>query len=306
MEAGSSVWLPRATVNQSTIVGPNWDIHILAYGVIMVIDTHAHIYSKDEKIYSPVDDPLRPPRGTGSLEHLWNDMKDIGVDRAVLIQTSSFYSWNNRFICDAATEARDWAVGVCTLDPDAPHSRDVLYALVSRSNIRGLRSVPGADGGYDCPGVRNLWAEATQLGIVVNSLVPLELADELASLLDVHPDLPVVLDHCLSLRVGNKYPATVDKVVELAQYPNLHAKLTFLPTGTSEEYPFQDMYESCMRIIDAYGPERCVWGSNFPTELWCPKVTYGGHLRLFEDHLGLNPVERDTILGGTAERLWFS
>ncbi len=272
----------------------------------MIVDTHAHIYSPDEAAYPPIENPLRPPRGTGSPEHLRKEMEASGVDRAVLIQTSTFYRWDNRYTRDTSASATDWAVGVCTLNPDDPHSPDLLYALVERSNIRGMRSIPAANGSYDHPGVRQLWREATSLGIVINSLIPLSLADELATLLRDFPDLHVVLDHCLSLKAGPEYEATVAKVLELSQHPNLHAKLTFIPTGSAQERPFGDMHDACKRFIEAFGPERCVWGSDFPCELWCPKETYEGHLRIFTEELGLSKGEQDAILGGTAERLWFS
>ena len=272
----------------------------------MIVDTHAHIYSADESAYPTIEEPLRPPAGTGSPEHLQLEMRASGVGRAVLIQTSTFYRWDNRFLRDTSAAARDWAVGVCTLDPDDPHGPDLLYALVERSNVRGMRSVPAASGAFDHPGVARLWDEAMRLGIVINSLVPLRLTDELGSLLESHPDLPVVLDHCLSLMVGPEFDATVLKVTELARHPNLHAKLTFIPTGSGLSYPFPDMHDACKRIIEAYGPERCVWGSDFPTGLWCPKVTYGQHLKIFLEELGLNDREQSAILGDTAERLWFS
>jgi predicted TIM-barrel fold metal-dependent hydrolase len=272
----------------------------------MIVDTHAHVYSPDEVAYPPISEPLRPAVGTGSPEHLQEEMKASGVDRAVLIQTSSFYRWDNRYLRDTAAASRDWAVGVCTLNPDDPHSPDILYSLVSRYNVKGLRSVPAADGSYDHPGVRRLWSAATSLGITVAALIPLEVADELAKLLDDFTDLRVILDHCLSLRAGPKYEATVSKVLELSRRPNLYAKLTFLPTGSAERYPFRDMHDACKRFVEAFGPERCIWGSDFPTALWCPKVTYEGHIRIFREELGLSRKEQDAILGDTAERLWFA
>ena len=272
----------------------------------MIVDTHAHIYSPDEAAYPTIEDPLRPPEGTGAPEHLQREMEAGGVDRAVLIQTSTFYRWDNRFLRDTSTNSREWAVGACTLDPDDPGSPEILRDLVEHSNVRGMRSIPGADGGYDRPGVRRLWSEAMRLGIVINSLIPLGLADELSSLLDDFGDLRVVLDHCLSLTAGPEYDATVSRVLELSRHPNLHAKLTFIPTGSAEEYPFSDMHDAARRIIDAFGPERCVWGSDFPVELWCPRVTYSGHLRIFREELGLSEREQAAILGETAESLWFS
>ena len=271
----------------------------------MIIDTHAHIYSPDEARYPTIQEPLRPPTGTGSPEHLREEMSAAGVDRAVLIQTSTFYRWDNRYLRDTSAASRDWAVGVCTLDPDDPNGPDLLYALVERSNVRGMRSIPAADGGYDHPGVRRLWGEATRLGIVINSLIPLGVADELASLLADHPDLPVVLDHCLSLSADADYDAKVQKVIELARYPNLYAKLTFIATGSVERYPFRDMHDACRRFIDAFGPERCVWGSDFPLELWAPKASYARQLEVFQKELGLTQAEQAAILGETAEGLWF-
>ena len=276
----------------------------------MIIDTHAHIYSPDEIRYPPIDDPLRPPPGTGDPDHLREEMARAGVDRVCLIQTSSFYRWDNRFTRDisksaSGANAPGWAAGVCTLDPDNVHSPEILHALVEQSNIKGMRCVPAADGSLDHPGVRALWRQALELGIVINALVPLGVADQLARLLDDFPDLSVVLDHCLSLTRGAEFEATVAAVVELARRPNLHAKLTFLGSGSAERYPFADMHEPLRMFIDAYGPDRCMWGSDFPTELWCPRVSYGDHLRLFQEDLDLSAGEREAILGGTAERLWF-
>ena len=271
----------------------------------MIIDAHAHPYSPDEAAYPPIEKPLRPPFGTGTPEHLRHEMKASGVDHAVLVQVSSFYGWDNRFLRDTSASSREWAVGVCTLNPDDANSPDTLYALVDRSNVRGMRSLPGADGRLNHPGVRQLWAEAMGLGIVVNPLVPLSLADELAVLLDDYPALRVVLDHCFSLRKGPDYDAKVSKVIEMARHPNLHLKLTFIPVGSAERHPFRDVQDDYKRFIEVYGPERCVWGSGFPVELWCPKVSYEGHLDLFRKELGLTEAEQAEVLGGTAQRLWF-
>jgi predicted TIM-barrel fold metal-dependent hydrolase len=271
----------------------------------MIVDAHAHIYSPDEAAYPPIAQPYRPPAGTGSPEHLRREMQAAGVDRVLMVQTTTFYGWNNTFVRDTAAAARDWAAGVCTLDPNDPHSPDVLAAVVHRSNVRALRTYASGSGGrYDHPGNRRLFAAARRLGIAVNALLTVHAADDLAVLLGDYPNLPVVLDHCLALKAGPEYDATVAAVLDLARFPNLHAKLTFLPTGSAEDYPFRDLHAACRRFVDAYGPDRCVWGSDFPTELWCPKTTYTGHLRLFREELGLTPAEQAAILGATAARVY--
>ena len=99
--------------------------------------------------------------------------------------------------------------------------------------------------------------------------------------------------------------ATLNDMLALARLPTVHAKLTFIPTGSAEDYPCRDMHDACRTIIRAYGPERCVWGSDFPCELWCPRLTYAQHLRIFTHELGLDEKTRRAILGETAYRLWF-
>ncbi|MBL8174440.1 MAG: amidohydrolase family protein [Bryobacterales bacterium] len=272
---------------------------------MLVIDTHAHIYSPDEKKYPPIEKPYRPPSGKGSLEHLWESVRSNGVERACLIQTSTFYRFDNRYICDSAAANRSWTAGVCTLDPDDARSAGVLKSYAEKFGLRGMRSIPARDGRLDHPGVRALWKTASDGGLVINVLVGREKVSELERMLAEFPKLRVVLDHCLNIKAGPQMEAILGDVLRLARFRNLHAKLTFLPTGSATGYPCADLHAACMKVVAAYGPERCVWGSDFPCELWTPKVTYAQHLRIFQKDLPLTEAARAQILGETARRLWF-
>ncbi len=272
---------------------------------MLIIDTHAHIYSPDEKRYPPIDEALRPPGGKGSLEDLRQETRERGVSAACIIQTSTFYRFDNRYICDSSQGNPDWVAGVCTLDPDDPHSPGLLAQYAREYGIRGMRSIPARDGRLDHPGVRALWQTALDLGLVINVLIDRDKAEQARLLLADLPDLPVVLDHCLNLKVGPELEATLADVLRLSRHRNLHAKLTFLPTGSAAGYPCSDMHDACLKIIDAFGPERCVWGSDFPCELWTPRVSYAEHLQIFTDALPLQQNVREQILGQTAQRLWF-
>ena len=272
----------------------------------LVIDCHAHVYCEDEKAYPTIEKPYRPPAGKGTVAHLLDEMRANGVSRVTAIQTSTFYGWDNRFLADSSKRNRDVLVGVCTLNPDDPTSPATLERFVRESNVRGLRSYPAKSGMLDDPGVDALWAAAERLGIVVNVLINRDKADELEALARRHPSLRVVIDHGLNLKAGDGLEPTLRDLERLAKLPNLHAKLTFIPTGSAEAYPCRDMHEPCRRVIAAFGPDRCVWGSNFPCELWNPKVTYAQHLAIFTRELGLDAKAKAAILGETAQRLWFS
>ncbi|HSB16515.1 MAG TPA: amidohydrolase family protein [Bryobacteraceae bacterium] len=272
---------------------------------MLIIDTHAHIYSPDEKKYPPIEKPLRPPRGKASVEDLRKQTQSAGVRGACLIQTSTFYSFDNRYTCDSAKANPDWTAGVCTLDPDNPKSPDILRQFVRDFGMKGMRSIPATDGRLNHPSVEALWKTALDLGIVINILIGRNKADEADAMLGKFPKLRVVLDHCLNPQAGPELDATLMAVLRLERRKNLHAKLTFVPTGSKEGYPCRDMHDACLKVLRAYGAERCVWGSDFPNDLWTPKVSFEEHLKIFTHDLPLKPAERSAVLGGTANRLWF-
>ncbi len=92
---------------------------------MLIIDCHAHILSPDEKRYQPKMKPLRPPGGPhSSIEDLRRTSQAAGVKAVRAIQTVSFYGHDNRYLCDSTKVNRraGWMKGVCTLDPDDPHS----------------------------------------------------------------------------------------------------------------------------------------------------------------------------------------
>jgi predicted TIM-barrel fold metal-dependent hydrolase len=272
----------------------------------LVIDCHAHLYSDDESKYPTIPRPYRPPIGHGTVAHLRQEMKAAGVRFATGVHTSTFYGWDNRFTADASRANRDVLVGVCTLNPDDPKSPSTLERYVTEFNVRGLRSIPAQSGRLDDPAVDALWSAAEQLGIVINVLVNRDKRRELETLASRHPNLPVVIDHCLNLNTGREQKDILSDMLALARVPTLFAKVSCVVTGSGEPFPFRDMHEPCREIIKAYGPERCVWGSDFPCQLWCPKATYAEHLQVFTHEMGLDAESQHHILGETARRLYFS
>ena len=274
-----------------------------------IVDTHAHIYHPDETRYPLWTDPLRPPQGTGNIDHLRREAEAMGVARAVLVQTGSAYRWDNRLLADTALAHADWATGVCTLDPAAKESVAELERLVAGFNVKGLRMepTPSLRPEFDHPGANRMWTAARRLGIVICAHIRGQFTAQLAALLMRYPDVPVVLDHAAYPRAAEGTDSdTVASVVNLARFPNLHLKLTFAVTGSEENFPFRDMHPILHRLIEAYDPGRCMWGSDFPCELWLKgKATYRTHLSLFTEALGLTESDQRAILQDTPLRLWF-
>ena len=274
---------------------------------MLIIDCHAHIYSPDEKRYQPKDGPLRVPGGNASIDDLRKTSLAHGVTAVRAVQTVSFYGYDNRYLCDAAKAHPEWAAGVCTFDPDDPHSPGLMEQYVRDFGVKTLRSVPGdQQRTFDDPGVRELWKTCANVGATVDIfLMRPEWVAGAEKLLKEFPKLTVGFDHCMDLKLGPQYEQTLNAVLQLSKYENLYPKVDFISTGTEIGYPGDDLHEAALKIIDSYGPERCVWGSNFPNRLWTPKMTYGEHLKIFTDVLPLSDQARAQVLGETARRLWF-
>lgn len=272
-----------------------------------IVDTHAHLYSEDTLKYPQIAKPYLPPTGRGTIDDLLNEKQSNNIDCIVAVQTFSAYKHDNRLILDTVREHRSWMTGVLNVDPFDPDSIDLLDKAPS-AGVRGNRvSIGWHTDGTVIEEHKQIWKAAQKGGMIICALLDPPNCLSLSKMLSAFPDVPVVLDHCANLKATDiQQSENLKTVLELAQYKNLYAKLSFLVTGSDQAFPCRDSHPVIKSVIDAYTPERCTWGSDFPTSLWSPKVTYEQHLEIFNDHLGLSSLEKEAILGETAMRLWFT
>lgn len=276
-----------------------------------IVDTHAHLYSQDESKYPMKTNPLRPPPSKGTLEHLLEVTRSTGVTKVVAIQTGSAYQWDNSLLTDTVKANSNWMAGVCTLNTEDPNSPSTLTRLVEAYGIKGLRVnvFPDSSGveGFLSDGVKSLWKAASHLGIVICAHTRGESLETLAPLLRKFPKVPVVLDHCAYLSASEhpEYP-TLTRLLRLKAFRNLYAKISFVVSGSHEEYPCRDTHALAIKVIEEFGADRCMWGSDFPTDLWIPKVTYIQHLRIFTHEMELSEDKKRLLLSETPMKLWFS
>ncbi|MBI4202682.1 MAG: amidohydrolase family protein [Chloroflexi bacterium] len=90
-------------------------------------------------------------------------------------------------------------------------------------------------------------------------------------------------------------------LVELAALPNAYLRISTTSLGPYEglEEGEKDMFR---RVLDAFGPQRVMWGSNFPSSR---EGGYGAQVELARSALPfLSDEDRRWILGDTALKLW--
>jgi predicted TIM-barrel fold metal-dependent hydrolase len=272
---------------------------------MLIIDTHAHVYSDDIKRFPHVPDPIGPSGGSGSFARLQAVAKESGVTRLCVVQPRGFYGWDNRYVCEISKASAGQVGAICSLNPDESSSPDELKRYVSDYGVRGLRAFAASDGHFDHPGVCALWKAAGEMEITITASIDLEQSEELAQMLERFQSQAVVIDHCFIANTHVDVDRALRQMKQLSKFANAYAKLSFLPLGSKEQYPYRDLHDACKSIIDSFGAHRCIWGGDFPCELWSPRSSYAQNLRLFTHELNLREDVKEAILGTTALQLWF-
>jgi L-fuconolactonase len=121
-----------------------------------------------------------------------------------------------------------------------------------------------------------------------------------------HPELQVVVDH-LGLAVPDvgappmDHFADLSSVLELAQLPNIVVKLTGAPALSHEPFPFSDLWAPVMRLVDAFGPSRLMWGTDWTR---VPNATYSEGVRYFGDSDRFSARDKEQMMGTTLRRVF--
>jgi predicted TIM-barrel fold metal-dependent hydrolase len=108
-----------------------------------------------------------------------------------------------------------------------------------------------------------LWPAAERHGIPVMVHAPDGLP-RLADIAQRHPGLTLIVDHMGFGRetMDANAPAGAARVAALAPCRNVFVKVSALPCFSSEPYPFRNLKEPLHRVIEAFGPQRCFWGTD--------------------------------------------
>jgi hypothetical protein len=86
------------------------------------------------------------------------------------------------------------------------------------------------------------------------------------------------------------------QMVALAKYPNVSVKLSGIANFSTEPYPFRDAVPYIRRLFDAYGPQRCYWGTDITNSF--ARATYRQRIEQFTVELPfLSEQDKDWIMG---------
>jgi L-fuconolactonase len=271
-----------------------------------IIDAQVHAYERDH--------PGRPwaaklhgePEVTG--HEMIKAMHAVGVDAAVLVSPYTMYRYDPSYALQVyATHPGRFAL-VKPVDPSDPKVADTIAdwaktdgaAAVRIMMTRGVSEDP-AD-----PGIARVLSAAARHGLPVNLLCWGRL-DQVEQMAARHLDAMLVIDH-LGLQQPFEPPppekpfADLPKVLKLAAHPNVVIKITGACTLSREPFPYKDIWDPLARIFDAFGLQRCLWGTDWTraTEL----LTYKEGVDAFRVTDRLSNSDRAVLMGETLMRVY--
>ena len=259
-----------------------------------IVDTHCHT---SPYWYEPV-------------ESLIAQMDRNGVAKAVLVQLAGQYDNSYQFECERRYPGR--FASVVLVDARRPNAPQQLEQLAAQG-ARGVR-LP-ADTRSSGADPLALWRIAAELGLPVSCSGSSEqfAADSFADVIEAFPSLPVIIEHLGGLKAtsGEMPPAPLmQKIFSLARSPNVYIKIHGLgeicrrnmPVTTP--FPFDPAGVSILHMAyDAFGPERMMWGSDYPPV--SGREGYANALRLPMEEFASKPEEAcRLIFGGVAAKVF--
>jgi predicted TIM-barrel fold metal-dependent hydrolase len=275
-----------------------------------IVDAHPHVISPDTDTY-----PLQPIGGVQSTwsqghtlthEELIAAMDEASVAKAVVVQASTAYGYDNSYLADAVAAHPDRFTGVFAVDVLAADALERIE-FWKRKHLTGLRlftagsTMPGQAGWLADTRVDPVWAYAERTDLPVCMQMRPPGLVQLADVLERFPATTIVIDHLARsvFEDGPPYELAAD-LWALARFPNVNLKLTLrnIEAATKGQSTLEAFLE---QLLSTYGADRIVWGSNFPADERPLTELVGRALEALDP---LDAGDRDEIMHGTALRLY--
>ncbi len=268
----------------------------------MIIDTHTHVVSSD-KTKHPLDPGARgwSTEVSNDVEDLIAEMDKAGVECATLVQPNATYGLDNIYQCDSAKLYAPRTVSVGILDPAASNAADKLSYWVNEHGMLGVRLQSQAE--PDDPSCDAIWQCAEELGVPISiggGGQP-DKVNRMRNMASRHPNVMFAPDHFAGWSGSDDKPTMTAALEEMAKLPNAHLRVSSTSLGSYIDLNDAEK-ELFQQVINAFTPQRIMWGSNFPSSR---EGGYAGQLQIAATALDwLSEDDRGWIMGGSAHKLW--
>jgi predicted TIM-barrel fold metal-dependent hydrolase len=267
------------------------------------IDCHCHIL--DPQGFAYANDVAYRPAGqeTGSADYFSQVLDAYGVHHALLVEPNSGYGLDNRCMLDAIARSGGRFKGVAVVPNDCSDAQlDTLQAqgivgIAFNVALLGPAFYADIDPLLERLAQRGMFA---QVQVIDDQLVPL-VPRLLGS------GAPILIDHCGRPDPARRSPSAGDAgfaaLLQLGASGRASVKLSGFVKFSRAPYPFADCKAIVTELLQAFGPDHCMWASDWP-HLKAPyRLDYGPLLQQFARTVS-DASMRHKILWETPKRLF--
>lgn len=270
------------------------------------IDAHQHFWKLSRGDYGWLTPALAAIHRDFLPHDLLPLLKANGVEGTIAVQAAPSDAETDFLL--ALADSHPFIEGVVGwADFAARGAPERIAALARHPRLKGLRpmiqDLPD-DAWMLRPDLAPAFRALIECGLVFDALVRERHLPALLALTERYPQMTVVIDHCAKPRIGaGAFNGWAQAMRELSRGERVFCKLSGLVTEAGDGFSEATLRPYAELVLDAFGPERLIWGSDWPVctlaapyERWC---------RLTEALLaGCPPSDRGRILGGNAAGIY--
>lgn len=266
------------------------------------VDCHNHILDPRRFAYQ-AGTPYRPAgQEVATADQFRLVMDTYGVRRALIVGPNSGYGIDNRCLLDAIARSDGRAKGIAVVPLDCG------TAELNRLKRRGIVGVA-----FNATfqqhsvayymGTRDLLARLADLDLFLQIQVAGDMLAEMLPLIE-GSKVRLLVDHCGRpvIASGVRQPG-FQALLALGRSGRAAVKLSGYQKFSGEAYPYRDAEPFIRAIVDAFGADACMWGSDWPFLRATERIDYGPLLTLTE-RLFPDPSVRRKIMWETPCRLF--
>ena len=271
-----------------------------------ILDSQVHAYERDHPGRPWAAVLHGPPEVTG--DEMVRAMDAVGVDGALLVSPFTMYRYDASYAIDVHAAHPGRFALIKPVDPADPAVADRIAQWAAQDGAVAVRIMMtrGVSSDPADPGINRVLAAAAKHSLPVNLLCwgRLEQVDRMAAR---NPNTRLVIDH-LGLQQPFEPPppmepfADLPQVLKLAAHANVAIKISGACTLSREPYPYNDIWAPLGRIFEAFGFDRCMWGTDWTRAV--ALLTYQQGVDAFRNTDRLSASDRAALMGGTLQRVY--
>ena len=273
---------------------------------MLTIDAQVHAYVRNHSGRPWVGTLAGPAEVTG--DQMVAAMDAVGVDGAILVSPFSMYRYDASYAKDVYAAHPDRFRLVKPVDPTDPSVAETIADWAGTAGTVGIRVFLRDNASTDPadPAINRVLALAAKHSLPVNLACTGRL-DQAGGLAARNPNTQLVIDH-LGLPQPQLPPAPAEPFVALPQllalavHENVAVKVSGACTLSREAFPYRDIWDPLGRVFDAFGFNRCMWGTDWTRAV--NLLTYEQGVEAFRVTERLSDSERAALMGETLTKIY--